>query len=297
VLHDGPVPADADDAELRRVRARFLADCGWTGFEQALDGLELRDRKLRTALESGEVHLWFEPDLYDQLQLIQALDFCRRYRGRWSLYLVSSDEFLSLATDEQLLAWHQARVRVTDEHLAAGTRAWEAFRAPDPLGLEREALENRDGLPYLGRALQRLIEEYPSTADGLARSERQALEAIAAGDDTAESVFRASAAREEFAYLGDASFERYLVRLGAGAMPLIRFSDGEKVEPAVPGGPAGSFWSRSLSLTEHGSRVLDGRANRIELLPLNRWIGGVRLTAGAPQWRRDPESGMLIVEQ
>ena len=297
VLHDGPVPRCTVDAELRRVRARFLADCGWTGYEQALDGLEVRDRKLRTALESCEVYLWFEPDMYDQLQLIQALDICRRKQGTYPVFLVTSDDFLSMATGEQLLAWHQARLLVSDEHLAAGTRAWEAFQAPDPSGLEREALEDQECLPYLGPALRRLVEEYPSSADGLARSERQALEAIAAGACTAERAFRASAAREEFAYLGDGSFERYLVRLGAGKTPLIRFSDGGSIGPAVLDDPARRFWSRDLALTEHGSSVLAGRVNRIELLPLDRWIGGVRLTDGAPGWQRDPGSGRLIVEQ
>jgi hypothetical protein len=182
-------------------------------------------------------------------------------------------------------------------HLAAGTRAWESFQAPDPSGLEREALEDPKCLPYLGPALRRLIEEYPSSADGLARSERQALEAIADGACTAEKAFRTSAAREDFAYLGDGSFEQYLVHLGAGTTPLIRFSDGGTIEPASLDDPARSFWSRDLTLTEHGSSVLDGRVKSIELLPLDRWIGGVRLTAGGPEWLRDAHSGRLIVEQ
>jgi hypothetical protein len=48
---------------------------------------------------------------------------------------------------------------------------------------------------------------------------------------------------------------------------------------------------------EHGSSVLDGCVKSIELLPLDRWIGGVRLTAGGPEWLRDAHSGRLIVEQ
>lgn len=222
----------------------------------------------------------------------------RRFRGEASpLFLVSADDFLSMADRESLLGWRRVRVRVADEHLEAGTRAWDAFQAPDPVELERETGKESRVLPYLAPALKRLIEEYPSASDGLARCERQALEAFKDGPCSAEQAFRPSAAREEFAYLGDASFERYLVRLGEGPTPLIRFSDGGRLEPALEDEPAGSLWSRDLELTEYGISVLEGRVNRMELLPLDRRIGGVHLTAGAPKWRRDPLSGMLIAEK
>ena len=113
----------------------------------------------------------------------------------------------------------------------------------------------------------------------------------------AEEVFRAAAAREEFADLGDGSFERYLVRLGAGETPLIRFVDGSTFDEAELDDPARSLWRRPLALTEHGSAVMDGRVNRETLLPLDRWIGGVHLSTDTPRWRRDPDGDTLIVEQ
>jgi len=61
VLREGRVPA-VDAAELSRVRSRFL-----TGEPDAFAG---RDRALA---EAEELVLWFEHDLYDQLQLIQVI--------------------------------------------------------------------------------------------------------------------------------------------------------------------------------------------------------------------------------
>ena len=78
---------------------------------------------------------------------------------------------------------------------------------------------------------------------------------------------------------------------------MIRFLDGGILEPALPEDPARSFWSRDLELTEDGSSVLDGRVNRMKLLPLERWVGGVHLTAGRPEWRREPADGTLIAWQ
>ena len=63
VLHEGPVP-DVPDAELRRIRCAFL------GVDADL--FAERDRLLAEH-RHGEYVLWFEADLYDQLQLVQIL--------------------------------------------------------------------------------------------------------------------------------------------------------------------------------------------------------------------------------
>src|SRR5512146_792572 len=75
VLHEGPVPAGASPTELREIRAGFLARCGWTERGTALADFAARDARLAAAFAAGEeVALWFEEDLFDQLQLIQVLD-------------------------------------------------------------------------------------------------------------------------------------------------------------------------------------------------------------------------------
>src|SRR5690348_11363216 len=71
VLHDGPVPA-VDPAELRRIRADFLAQAHSVDRAEGLAMLTERDSVLE-ANRHGQYVLWFEADLYDQLQIIQVL--------------------------------------------------------------------------------------------------------------------------------------------------------------------------------------------------------------------------------
>src|SRR4051794_5552931 len=71
-LYEGPVPA-VRRRELRRVRARFLADAGWGTATAIRAELERRDELFAAALADEPVVLWFEHDLYDQLQLVDAL--------------------------------------------------------------------------------------------------------------------------------------------------------------------------------------------------------------------------------
>src|SRR6266545_5259925 len=71
VLHEGPVP-DVPDPELRRVRAAALSDGDPAGPQGYLRWLGHRDHTLADNRD-GEYVLWFEADLYDQLQLVQIL--------------------------------------------------------------------------------------------------------------------------------------------------------------------------------------------------------------------------------
>src|SRR5690349_9951525 len=83
VLHEGPTPAGLTLAELSEVRARFVADCGWRTFAEAQAEFRARDAALAQYGAHDEVVLWFEHDLYDQLQLLQLLDwFAARDLGR-----------------------------------------------------------------------------------------------------------------------------------------------------------------------------------------------------------------------
>ena len=68
------------------------------------------------------------------------------------------------------------RAPVTDAQLALATRAWSAFRAPDPREIERLLETDTTPLPFLAPALRRHLEELPWTADGLSRTERRILE-------------------------------------------------------------------------------------------------------------------------
>jgi hypothetical protein len=105
VLHEGPVPGVLSMEELTDVRARFLTERGWTSLAKAK-----RDFARRNATFAGygvheEVVLFFEHELYYQLQLIQVLDWLsgRDLEGT-RLSLVQTDEYLGTLGPERLLA-------------------------------------------------------------------------------------------------------------------------------------------------------------------------------------------------
>jgi hypothetical protein len=290
VLHEGPVPAGSPD-ELRAARARFLAGWAGTSVDEARHELEQRDAQL---IGNHERYvLWFEADLYDQLQLIQVLDALAAADvapGR--VELVSAGEFPGVAhfgglgelPADALAGLHAQRVTLGPEAVALARQAWAAFRASDPGGLAALAAVRSRELRFLGEAIARLLQEYPWTGDGLSLTERRILQAIGEERSTAVELFRRVQARESRPYLGDTVLFDYLRALADCAHPLVEID-----------GDAPTFGNRSVALTEIGRRAVAGSVDHLALNEPARWIGGVHLT-GREGWRYDPRLETLIRE-
>ena len=281
VLHEGPVP-DVTDAELRRVRARFLAgeradDIG------TLAEFERRDRALAEHREGSYV-LWFEADLYDQLQIAQILATLHEFGvPAERVTLICIGEHLGSAhfgglgelRSEQLARLPEtAAATLTPAALAHGARAWAALRAPEPSGLRQIAATPSAELRFLAEAFDRLGREYPSTRDGLSLTERRLLAAVADGAPDAGAAFVRAAAREARPFLGDTwAFDR-MTRMASCPESLLA--------------PAEAVTRHSRpALTETGRRVLAGEADHVSRNGVGRWIGGVHLQGRDVPWRWD----------
>jgi hypothetical protein len=300
VLNEGPVPA-VPPAALREVRATFLSDCGWGSRSAILDELERRDRLVEQAVAERPVVLWFEHDLYDQLQLVQILDLVRELDvdpERLELINVGTFEgrpdfkgLGELSADELETLWPLRR-SVTEELVALAGEGWAAFRAPEPTAVESLVGGDTSSLPFLGSAFRRLLQELPSVENGLSRSERQLLEALAGGPQTTVQMFLASGAREAAPFEGDAWVFRRIAELGGGEHPLVEVPGGGAFPQPPPHGDAASFARTALVLTDAGRAVLTGDADRVDLLGLDRWLGGTHLRPDS-LWRWDSAAGRV----
>jgi hypothetical protein len=255
VLHEGPVRAGLSPDRLAEERAAFIAAAGWGDAASVLQGLRERDRRLREAQGEDEVVLWFEHDLYDQLQLIQVLDVLAAASPR-RLTLICEPEYLGTMPPERAAQLHALRNPVSEAQKACARRAWASFCSSDPRTLETDVPELR----FLGPAMRRLLEEYPWASDGLSRLERGIASALRGGPRSFGEIF--GAVREEPAFLGDSVLLWHLRRLEAEG-----FVKGE-----------GEAWA------------LTGRAPR---RARERWLGGVKALPDG-RWRFDPALGRVV---
>ena len=291
ILHEGPVPTGLDAAALRAVRTRFLADQGWGEAEGIEAELRARDERLAAAHGREPVVLWFEHDLFDQLQLIQVL---AAVDGAADVHAILPDRFLGAMPPAELAELWPARAPVSAEQLALARLAWAAVRAPEPGPIEALLHTHTAALPHLAPALRRHLEELPAVGDGLGRLEREALRALAAGARTLHEVFLAVQRAEEAPFLGDAWMWIRLAALGQGERRLVQTRAGEPLGPPPPRPGSERFTEQQLELTDAGRAVLEGHADRAALLTLDRWVGGIHVVGPDPAWRWDRERGRAV---
>lgn len=307
VLHEGPTPANLAPDAWRRLRAQFHADMGFGSFNECLGLLSKMDEDLDKFRHHDEVILWFEHDLFDQLILIRLLHWfqqCDLTRTKLSLICIGEfpgvERFIGLGqlNPEQMATLFGTQHEVTDEEIGLAQAAWSAFCSPHPQAIEAVIRSDTSTLPFLRDALLRHLEEFPSTRNGLSRTERQILEVITSGHHQPAAIFRAAQEKEERPFMGDKTFWTHLVRLAKSDNPLLQvegqdqffWSDGQAPDN-------NDFREQTILLTEKGRDVLSDRDDWVKLNGIDRWLGGVHLYGAESPWRWDEQRRQLVHQE
>ncbi len=304
ILHEGPVPTGLSFDEMRRVRAGFIADFVGESYETVLRDFNERDMALARFREHEEVVLWFEHDLYDQLQLLQILSWlAQEDRGATKLSLICINTFPGIADFQglgqlapaQLGSLFGSRQEVSEEMLSLGREAWEVYCGAEPTGLEAFIKKDSSALPFLKQALHRHLEQFPARDNGLSRTEREILEVVSAGVSTPVEIFLAEQRKEESPFMGDTTLWMHLSRLCEGTAALIKRGDDKAF--ALPRDQRFDdvFREQVLVPTERAAAVLGGKSDWIVMQGgIDRWLGGVHLQGESVGWRWDRVGGRLV---
>jgi len=303
MLHDGPVPASQVLDDVSDARADFLSGALGLPLDSVRADFAHRDAQLDVHSAYSEVELWFEHDLYDQLQLIQLLHYFSHEPERMGLYLVQAGHYLGLMEQGEMQSLERGRAPVTALQMETGREAWAAFTAPTPTALAAFAAERHEALPYLVPALRRLLAELPAPRTGLSLTEQRILEQLVDGPRKVAHVFAAVHSMDEAQFLADLPFFLRLDGLAFTHEPLITglpfrtdecgalaFSPGEET-PAEHS--YRTYAAAEISLTKAGQAALKGKFDHACHNTVDRSIGGFRVMPGA-MWRYDRATGELM---
>jgi hypothetical protein len=169
-LHDGPVPGGLDDDALAAVRAAYHAPSAAAADPVNDFG---RWRQVITHHDAyDELILWFEHDLFDQVNLIQLLPFIRAHvPASKTVSLICIGSFpgrpnfhgLGELQPSELASLLPTRQPVTAAQYELAEQAWRAFREPSPEALDallswsKDPQQRSAALPFLARALRRFL--------------------------------------------------------------------------------------------------------------------------------------------
>lgn len=290
----GPAPRTDSQKEWLSIRANHLSEAYGRTVPECHERLSHQEACLSSSVEHDEVILWFEFDLFCQINLLYLLNWYadKEFTGtKLALICVDSfpgvDDFYGLGqlNPEQLASLFATRSLITTNVLKLAEKAWNAYTSPDPTVIENVLKKGTSDLPYLKRAFEAHLERFPSVRNGLGKIENCILQLISGGIDEFKPLFATFGELERDYGLGDLQFWNCVRRLSRGRDPLLQIDgldDGDQVFQH-------SFAKASFRLTKTGEAVMLGQLDSAAINGLDLWLGGVHLTEGKPLWIWDEE--------
>lgn len=300
VLMVGPVREHLSPGDWTKLRARVLSDEYELDIEDCERDLIRQDKTLARFSEHEEVVLWFEHDLFCQINLIYLLDwFSKRLFEATKVSLICIGKFpgvedfrgLGQLTGEQLASLFDSRHEVTEAEFGTAAKAWSAYCSNDPEDVARLLAENTSAMPFLRGALYLHLSRFPSLRNGLSHIENFAMRLIESGITNFKSLFPAFAKADPAWGLGDSQFWNDLKRIASANEPLIKINGLDDVNQEFK---SDCFHQASFELTKTGAQVLSGERDFVEINGIDRWLGGVHLRDGENLWRWDEQNLRLV---
>ncbi len=294
-LATGPTPQGLSKDQWIEVRATHLAGEAKSDADEIKRDLAAMESLLSNITGHEEVILWFEHDLFCQINLVYLLDhFARQAARQFRLSLICIGEFpgvpnfrgLGQLTASQMASLFDKRHTVTEAELSLAQAAWAAYCSPDPPDIEGLLSSDTSALPFLRGALGQHLTRFPSVRNGLGHAENKLLDLIANGISNCGSLCPAFFDAEPAYGLGDTQIHNDLKRMADATQPLIRldgFDDSARTN---------AWLKAKCSITETGRRVLTGQADFVELNGIDLWLGGAHLTNDT-LWRWDEQKQAL----
>jgi Domain of unknown function (DUF1835) len=291
----GPAPEGLDEDSWRRTRAQHLSEDYGVNTDECERDLLLQTEMLSSCAKHDEIVLWFEHDLFCQLNLLYLLNwFSNVEPGNTKLSLINVGTFpgkenfrgLGELNADELASLFPERRDVTSVEFKLAQAAWNAFCSVDPTSIEALLDTDTSALPFLSQALLAHLRRFPSTKNGLGKVENQSLELIDDGYERFTDFFLRFIDSQPVYGLGDAQVWRTLHKLSGAMFPLLTMHSGN---------PDRVNQETTFQLTNAGMAVLKGDADFLKLNEIDEWLGGVHLHASNQTWRWDEDAERLKI--
>ncbi|PGM48697.1 DUF1835 domain-containing protein [Bacillus sp. AFS053548] len=272
----GPLSQDWTLEETYKRRAEFFEQKLQIPSSFFIENCRSQYQLLNELSRSEEVVLWFEHDRYDQVTILYLLSELSAL-GFQKISMVSINEYegiepfygLGQLSSEQLIGLLPTKQEVTDKQIEEACAGWIAYCSNNLTELNEFILKCH-ALPFLNQALLSHLTYFPSQQNGLNEVEFLALSMINEGITSFAELFNKLVKQRTNDGLSDLYFATILNELLKCDYPLIS-SDSELPSYKQHNPKA------KIELTKWGLDVLTGKANRMNLIGIDWWVGGVHL--------------------
>lgn len=218
-------------------------------------------RSLCNHKQQDQIVLWFEYDLFCQINMLAVLSWLKTHRRHAEISLVcsgkedESDKLYGLneLSDEQLLKLYEHKVVLSQNDIEYADYVWQLYCSDNPIRIENLVAFDTNTFKYLSPALKAHLKRFPTIKNGLNEVENSILRLGHEEKPKSRKEFLGKIVNNQGMYgYGDTQYERVLTSM----KPLFS-----------------SF--NPVKLTRKGKEILDFKANYYANLRDNEaYLGG-----------------------
>lgn len=218
-------------------------------------------RSLCNHKQQDKIVLWFEYDLFCQINMLAVLSWLKTHRKYAEISLVCSgkeddtDKMYSLCDldDEQLLNLYENRTILKQDDIEYADYVWQLYCSDNPIRLENLSDFNEYQFDYLSEAVQNHLMRFPSIKNGLNQMENNILQlSVDKKPASKKALLGTMLQNQQGLGFGDSQYDRAINRL----KPLFT-----------------SF--NPVRLTKKGKEILDNQTSYYSCLQDNEvYLGG-----------------------
>lgn len=127
-------------------------------------------RRLCNEKQQDEIVLWFDNDLFCQINMIAVISWIKKFRSDMAVSLVSpkkQNQFFHELSQEQLQKLFEKRVELNKDDIASADYVWQLYCSDSPIRLENFSSFNSSQFLFLQEAIESHLTRFPSIHNGL----------------------------------------------------------------------------------------------------------------------------------
>jgi hypothetical protein len=260
MLCEGPTTYEIETRKLFRLRQNFLSEnydieIDFKAYKKEIDKLDDPD-------QYSEIILWFEYDLFCQINMLAVINLLEQRKIKKPIYLVCSGRVkgekelkgLSELSKNQLLSHYKKKKLLDQDDIELAKTLWGIYCGKDH-NLFKPFITQKSSFEYLGNCLKAHLMRFPDSITGLGTLEQNILKLLEKYEINSRHHLIGYAINYQGYYgYGDLQYERVISNLE----PFIDDTEDK------------------IILNEKGKNVLKGETNVLQVVGNKVTYGGVK---------------------
>ncbi|WP_224482793.1 DUF1835 domain-containing protein [Robertkochia aurantiaca] len=227
MLCEGKTLNHVGSEKFWRQRYEFLSQSYKVTKNTFIDFTLKEYRKLCNHKSQNEIILWFEPDLFCQINQIAVLSWIKNHRKDLHISVVNAvkedgaEKFFQLSSlsGEQLKELYDDRISLERDDIEYADYIWQLYCENNPFQLQQAIKLNKSKLHYLSKAMEAHLRRFPSVNTGMNELEYSMLQSAYQEKHKSRNQLITSMLNNQGIYgFGDVQFEHMSKKL----RPLFR---------------------------------------------------------------------------